>query len=50
MKNELDMMLEYLTKLTKDEADFIVHVLTWTDENKMAFMMARSLFDEKDED
>ena len=41
-------MLEYLTKLTREEADFIEYVLKWDDQMKIAFMMAKRIFEEKE--
>lgn len=47
MKDSIDKFLEYLSTLTKDEADFIEHVLKWSDQEKMAFMIAKRIFDEE---
>lgn len=47
MKNEIDMMLEYLKKLTKEESDFIEHILKWPDNYKHAFLIAKGIFEEK---
>lgn len=50
MKEKIELMLDYLTKLTKDEADLIEHVITeWTDEMKLAFKLAKKIFEEEDE-
>jgi hypothetical protein len=38
--------LDYLERLTKEEADFISHVLKWDDEQKIAFNIAKKIFDE----
>jgi len=35
--------------ITKQEADLIETVLKWDDEKRMAFMMAKRIFEEKDE-
>jgi hypothetical protein len=38
--------MELLSTLTKEEADFIENVLSWTDEKKIAFKLAKRLFEE----
>jgi hypothetical protein len=43
----LDENIEYLSQLTKDEADFIEHILSWTDEQRVAFAMAKRIFEDK---
>jgi hypothetical protein len=45
MKEKIDKMLLYLTKLTLDEANFIEHVLDWDDETKIAFRFAKKIFE-----
>lgn len=45
MKEKIEMMLEYLTKLTKDESDFISHVLAWESDDVIAFRLARKMFE-----
>jgi len=49
MKDKIDYFLEILTTLTKDEADLIEQVLKWDDEHKMAFSLAKKLFEEEEE-
>lgn len=49
MKELLDKNIEYLSQLTKEEADFIIHVLRWDDKQKVAFILAKEMF-EGDED
>jgi len=39
--------LEYLPQLTKDESDFILEICNWTDDTKLAFKLAKGLFEEK---
>jgi hypothetical protein len=46
MKSKIDKNLEYLSQLTKEEADWIVHILKWDDEQKLAFMTAKKIFEE----
>lgn len=50
MKELIDKNLKYLSQLTKEEADFIEHVLKWDDEQKAAFVMAKRIFEDKIED
>ncbi len=45
--NEIDIMLDYLTQLTKDEADLIEKALSWNDEDKLAFMIAKKYMDKE---
>lgn len=47
MKEQVEKMLGYLTKLTKDEADFVEHVLKWDNDLKTAFFLAKTLLDEE---
>ncbi len=42
----IDKNIEYLTQLTKEEADFIEHILTWDDEQRIAFGFAKRIFEE----
>ena len=46
MKEQIDKNMEYLTQLTKEEADFIEHVLEWDDEQRIAFKLAKRIFEE----
>jgi hypothetical protein len=48
VKEEIKMMLDYLQKLTKDEADLISAVLTWPDEYRTAYKIAKDLFEDED--
>jgi len=48
MKEKIELMLDYLTKLTQDEADLIeVVIKEWDDEMKAAFMFAKKIFEEQ---
>ena len=47
MKEEIDKMMEYLTQLTKEEADLIENVLTWPEDFKAAFIIAKRFFEEE---
>ena len=46
MNKAIDRNLQYLTQLTKDEADFIEHILLWEVEQKSAFLLAKRIFEE----
>lgn len=48
MKGKIDKMLEYLTQLTKKEADFIQSILQWESDDKIAFFIAKKTFEEDD--
>lgn len=49
MKKKIEKFLEYFPTITKEEADYIESILRWDDETKAAFMMAKQIFEEKDE-
>jgi hypothetical protein len=40
-------MMELLPQLTQEEAQLIYDVLLWDDEKKMAFIMAKRMFEEQ---
>lgn len=44
---KLDHFMSQFPDITKDESDFIASILTWDDETKMAFLMAKQLFEEE---
>ncbi len=46
MKEKIEKNIDYLTQLTKEESDFIEHILMWDDEQKMSFIMAKRIFEE----
>ncbi len=48
MKEQIDEMMELLPNLTKEEADFIETVLKWESDKKAAFMIAKRIFESKD--
>lgn len=48
MKEKIDKFLEYLSNLTKEEADFIESALKWDSETRVAFIMAKRIFEEKE--
>lgn len=46
MKNLIAQNLEYLSQLTKEEAEFIIDILKWSDEQRIAFKLAKEIFEE----
>ena len=42
----IDKFMEYLSKLTKEEADFLEMACAWSNEERQAFMMAKRLFED----
>jgi hypothetical protein len=46
MQEEIEEMLDYLTKLTKEQGDFIEHVLKWPLETRLAFVVAKKILDD----
>ncbi len=47
MNEKIDKFIEYFTTITKEECDYIESILKWDDETKMAFMMAKRIFEDK---
>lgn len=50
MKEKIDKFIQYFTTITKEDSDFIEHVLTWDDETKSAFFLAKRIFEETDQE
>jgi len=50
MKNEIDFFIKYLTTITKEESDYIESILKWDDTKKIAFIFAKKIFEEEDND
>lgn len=50
MKEKIDRFLEYFTNITKEESDTIRRILAWDGETKMAFMIAKQIFEEKEDE
>lgn len=46
MKKYLDDMYKYCANLTKEESEFIEHILSWTNDQKLAFKIAKRDFDD----
>ena len=46
MRELIQRNLDYLSQLTKHEADFIEDILSWDNEQKVAFKMAKKIFEE----
>jgi hypothetical protein len=49
MQQKINYFIKYFTKITKEQADFMEDILKWDDETRAAFMVAKRIFDEKDE-
>ncbi len=49
MKEKIDDFIKYFTTITKREADYIDSVLNWDSETKVAFRLAKRIFEEKKE-
>ena len=50
MKKEIDEVLKKLPTITKEEADYIEEILKWDDTKKSAFLIAKRLFEDFDEE
>lgn len=48
MKEKIDKFLKYFPTITKEESDYIEEILKWDDETKIAFMLAKRIFEEED--
>ncbi len=48
MKEKIDKFIRYFTVITKEESDYIESILNWDDETKMAFMMAKRMFEDNE--
>jgi hypothetical protein len=49
-KELIDKNLQYLSNLTKEEAEFIVHILSWDTDQRCSFMFAKRIFDDEEKD
>ena len=49
MKEKIDKFIQYFTTITKEECDYIQSILNWDDDTKLAFIIAKRMFEEKDE-
>ena len=43
---KIDKFIEYFTTITKEESDYIESIMNWDDETKVAFMLAKRIFEE----
>lgn len=48
MKEKIEIFLEYFTTITKEESDYIEYILKWDDDMKLAFSMAKRIFEENE--
>lgn len=49
MKEKIDKFIEYFTTITKEECDFIEKILRWDEETRMAFFLAKQIFENEEE-
>lgn len=47
MKEKIGEFLQCFTEITQEEADYIESILDWDEETKIAFMMAKRIFEQK---
>lgn len=47
MKEKIEKFLKFLSSISKEEADYIEEILSWDGETKIAFKMAKRIFEEK---
>lgn len=50
MKEKIEHFLSIMCILTKDEADLIAQVCKWEDDAKAAFLFAKNIFEEEQEE
>lgn len=48
MKEKIDKFIKYFTTITKEESDYIESILKWDSETKLAFMMAKRMFEDNE--
>lgn len=46
----IEIFMKELAHCTKEQADFIEEILSWDDETKMAFKLAKKIFEEDTDD
>lgn len=49
MKEKIQKFIEIFPTVTKEESDAIANILRWDEETKMAFFIAKEIFEESDE-
>ena len=47
LTQKIDSFIEFFTTITKEESDYIESILKWDDETKMAFILAKNIFEER---
>lgn len=50
MMEKIDKFIKFLPTITKEESDQIEAILKWDDEEKAAFIMAKRIFEEKEDE
>lgn len=48
MNDKIDKFIEYFTKISKEESDYIESILKWDNETKAAFMFAKMIFEQEE--
>jgi hypothetical protein len=48
IKEKIDEFLDFFSTITRDEADYIEEILEWDNETKVAFQLAKRIFDEQE--
>ena len=46
--DKIAIFVKWFTNITKEERDFISQVLNWDDETRIAFSLAKRIFEEDD--
>lgn len=46
LKEKIDQFIRYFPKITKEESDYIESIIKWDEETKMAFIMAKRMFED----
>lgn len=49
MKDQIERFMIILPTITKEEADYIEEILKWDQDKKAAFLLAKRLFEDKDD-
>ena len=49
IKDHIDFFMKAFTQITKEESDMIEEILKWDSDKKTAFILAKRLFEDKDD-
>lgn len=50
MKEKIEKFIEYFATIPKEELEYVETILKWDSETKGAFIFAKKIFEDEDED